>query len=194
MALKLINPYISLKITLAALISLFIFSAKTQFSYAIQQDGSIKKGTRSGLPLPRYASLKTDKVNVRNGPGKDHKVSWVYRKAGLPIEIIAEYENWRRVRDSEGIEGWVFHRLLSGRRTAIVTPWSKKTEKGKPTPVPIYKTNLKSDQNVALLLEPGIIIQLLQCDGNWCNFAIKSHKGWIQQEKLWGVYRTEKLK
>src|SRR3954470_16731832 len=75
----------------------------------------------SGLPVPRYVSLKSDHVNVRAGPTKDNDVAWVYTRAGLPVEITAEFENWRRVRDSEGAEGWVYHSLLSGRRTAVVT-------------------------------------------------------------------------
>ena len=82
---------------------------------------SAKESTTSGLPIPRYVSLKSDHVNVRAGPTKDNDVSWVYTRAGLPVEITAEFENWRRVRDSEGAEGWVYHSLLSGRRTAVVT-------------------------------------------------------------------------
>ena len=77
--------------------------------------------TTSGLPIPRYVSLKSDHVNVRAGPTKDNDVAWVYTRAGLPVEITAEFENWRRVRDSEGAEGWVYHSMLSGRRTAVVT-------------------------------------------------------------------------
>ncbi len=77
--------------------------------------------TTSGLPIPRYVSLKSDHVNVRAGPTKDNDVAWVYTRSGLPVEITAEFENWRRVRDSEGAEGWVYHSLLSGRRTAVVT-------------------------------------------------------------------------
>ncbi len=77
--------------------------------------------TASGLPVPRYVSLKSDHVNVRAGPTKDNDVAWVYTRSGLPVEITAEFENWRRVRDSEGAEGWVYHSLLSGRRTAVVT-------------------------------------------------------------------------
>ncbi len=75
--------------------------------------------TTSGLPVPRYVSLKSDHVNVRAGPTKDNDVAWVYTRSGLPVEITAEFENWRRVRDSEGAEGWVYHSLLSGRRTAV---------------------------------------------------------------------------
>ena len=81
--------------------------------------------TTSGLPIPRFVSIKTDRVNVRGGPDKDHDVAWIYTRSGLPVEITAEFENWRRVRDSEGAEGWVYHSLLSGRRTAVITMKSK---------------------------------------------------------------------
>ena len=87
-------------------------------------------GSVTKLPLPRFASLKTDRVNLREGPSKDHATKWVYQRAGLPVEITAEFEIWRRVRDSEGVEGWVLHSLLSGRRTALVTP-TKKGESSK---------------------------------------------------------------
>ena len=87
-------------------------------------------GPVTKLPLPRFASLKTDRVNLREGPSKDHATKWVYERAGLPVEITAEFEIWRKVRDSEGVEGWVLHSLLSGRRTALVTP-TKKGENSK---------------------------------------------------------------
>src|ERR1700724_987370 len=82
-------------------------------------------GSASGLPIPRYVSLKSDRVNLREGPSKDHRTIWVFQRAGLPVEITAEFETWRKVRDSEGSEGWVLHSLLSGRRTALVAPWKK---------------------------------------------------------------------
>src|ERR1700688_2993094 len=74
----------------------------------------------SGLPVPRFVSLKSDHVNVRGGPNKDHDVAWVYTRPALPVEITAEFENWRRIRDRDGTEGWVYHSLLSGKRTAYV--------------------------------------------------------------------------
>ncbi len=70
-------------------------------------------GPVTGLPVPRYVSLKTDRVNLREGPSKEHRTSWVFQRAGLPVEITAEFETWRRIRDSEGAEGWVLHSLLS---------------------------------------------------------------------------------
>ena len=79
----------------------------------------------SGLPLPRFVSLKSGRVNSRIGPGVNYSVDWLYLKPGLPMEIIQEYDNWRRVRDADGAEGWVNQSLLSGRRTAIAAPWQK---------------------------------------------------------------------
>jgi len=79
----------------------------------------------SGLPVPRFVSLKADRVTVRGGPDKDHDVSWIYTRVGWPVEITAEFENWRRIRDSDGSEGWVYHSLLSGKRTAAVQLKSK---------------------------------------------------------------------
>lgn len=80
----------------------------------------------SGLPVPRYVSLKSDRVNMRNGPGTDYPTAWVYRRAGLPLEVIKEYEGWRQVRDADGAAGWVLQSFLSGRRTALVLPWELK--------------------------------------------------------------------
>ena len=87
---------------------------------ATAADGPV--GSVSGLPIPRFVSLKSDRVNVRGGPNKDQDVRWVYTRAGMPVEITAEFENWRRIRDWEGAEGWVYHSLLSGKRTAVVVP------------------------------------------------------------------------
>ncbi len=95
-------------------------------------DIAIATGSVSGLPVPRFVSLKSDRVNVRSGPNKDQEVRWVYTRAGMPVEITAEFENWRRIRDWEGAEGWVYHSLLSGKRSAVVVP-SLKTDL-----VPLY--------------------------------------------------------
>ena len=84
--------------------------------------GDLTTGSVSGLPVPRFVSLKSDKVNVRGGPNQDQEVRWVYTRAGMPVEVTAEFENWRRIRDWEGAEGWVYHSLLSGKRTAVVVP------------------------------------------------------------------------
>src|SRR5260370_29061750 len=89
-------------------------------------------GAATGLPVPRFVSLKSDRVNVRGGPDKDHEVVWVYTKATLPVEITAEFDNWRRVRDWDGGEGWVYHSLLSGRRTITVGPPARPKDEAVP--------------------------------------------------------------
>jgi SH3-like domain-containing protein len=140
----------------------------------------------SGLPVPRYVSLKSDHVNVRAGPTKDNDVAWVYTRSGLPVEITAEFENWRRVRDSEGAEGWVYHSLLSGRRTAVVTM------KTKDELASIYDS---PDPNSAVVarLQAGVVAQVKHCAAGWCRVAGNGFDGWIEQQRLWGVYADEKV-
>lgn len=143
-------------------------------------------GPVSGLPIPRFVSLKSDRVNVRSGPNKDQDVRWVYTHAGMPVEITAEFENWRRIRDWEGAEGWVYHSLLSGRRTAVVMP-NPKTEL-----VPLYeKPDAKSDE--VAKLQSGVLGSLKSCDGEWCQFVGKNFSGYVRQDRLWGAYPKEKV-
>ena len=143
-------------------------------------------GPVTKLPLPRYASLKTDRVNLREGPSKDHATKWVYERAGLPVEITAEFEIWRKVRDSEGVEGWVLHSLLSGRRTALVTPNKKGENLG------LY-ARASASADLAATLQSGVIVNIRNCDGAWCLVDGDGFKGYIEQDKLWGVYPDEKI-
>jgi SH3-like domain-containing protein len=143
-------------------------------------------GSVSGLPIPRYVSLKSDHVNVRGGPTKDNDVSWVYTKAGLPVEVTAEYENWRRVRDSEGAEGWVYHSLLSGRRTAVVTLKSK----DELTPL---RDSPDPNSAVAARLQAGVVANVKKCTNGWCRIVGSGFDGWIEQQRLWGVYADERI-
>ena len=143
-------------------------------------------GSVTGLTLPRYASLKTDRVNLREGPSKDHATKWVYQRAGLPVEITAEFDIWRKVRDSEGIEGWVLHSLLSGRRTGLVGVGKKGA---------IYKiySEPRASGGVAATLQSGVIANVRSCDGAWCLVDGEGYKGYIEQVSLWGVYPNEKI-
>jgi SH3-like domain-containing protein len=140
----------------------------------------------SGLPVPRYVSLKSDHVNVRAGPTKDNDVAWVYTRSGLPVEITAEYENWRRVRDSEGSEGWVYHSLLSGRRTAVVTMKSKEEFTA------IYDS-ADAKSAIAAKLQAGVVAQVKRCSNGWCRVIGEGFDGWIEQQRLWGVYADEQV-
>ena len=142
--------------------------------------------TTSGLPVPRYVSLKSDHVNVRAGPTKDNDVAWVYTRTGLPVEITAEFENWRRVRDSEGAEGWVYHSQLSGRRTAVITM------KSKDELAPLHES-ADANSNVTARLQAGVIAQVRKCDEHWCRISGDGFDGWIEQQRLWGVYTDERV-
>jgi SH3-like domain-containing protein len=143
-------------------------------------------GPASGLPIPRFVSLKADKVNMHIGPAKTYEVNWVYQRAGLPVEITAESENWRRIRDADGTEGWVYHSLLSGRRTGLVIA------KSKDELVPLYE---KADVESAVVakLEPGVLGSVKRCRAGWCRVAGRGFDGWIPQVRLWGVYPNEKV-
>jgi len=148
--------------------------------------GDLTTGSVSGLPVPRFVSLKSDRVNVRSGPNKDQEVRWVYTRAGMPVEITAEFENWRRIRDWEGAEGWVYHSLLSGKRSAVVVPTLKDDL------VPLYeRADVKSPE--AARLQSGVLGQIKSCTGSWCELVGKNFDGWIRQERLWGAYPNEKV-
>lgn len=160
----------------------FVWSDAAASAPAIQP----AHGNVSGLPVPRFVSIKSDRVNVRAGPTKDHDVSWVFTRAGLPVEITAEFENWRRIRDGEGAEGWVYHSLLTGRRTAIVISKQKDeliplcAEPGRPCAV-------------MARLQPGVQATVRSCNGDWCRISGANFDGWMVQERLWGVYPNEKI-
>jgi SH3-like domain-containing protein len=149
-------------------------------------DAALSTGAVSGLPVPRFVSLKSDRVNVRGGPNKDQDVRWVYTRAGMPVEVTAEFENWRRIRDWEGSEGWVYHSLLSGKRTAVVVP-KLNTEL-----VPLYESR-DAQSAVVARLQSGVQASLKSCDGAWCEIAGKNFNGWIPQDRLWGAYPNEKV-
>ncbi len=152
---------------------------------AAQEEGQ-QVGRVSGLPLPRFVSLKFDRVNLREGPSKDHRTTWIYERAGLPIEVTAEFGIWRKVRDSDGTEGWVLHTVLSGRRTAIIAPWKKGEA------FPLY-AQPAADSDPVARLETGVIGSIHSCDGKWCEISGEGFDGYIQQTLLWGVYPNEKI-
>ena len=155
-------------------------------SAAVQAAGEAGAAPKSGLPVPRFVSLKPDRVNVRGGPTRDNEVTFVYTRAGLPVEITAESDNWRRIRDWEGSEGWVYHSLLSGRRTAVVTP------KDKNQLVPLYDRG-EGGGTVIAQLQAGVLASVKRCSGTWCRIAGAGFDGWAVQEQLWGVYPNEKV-
>lgn len=162
----------------------FSILALGQPALAAGGDGAV--GSASGLPVPRYVSLKSERVNVRTGPTKDHDVAWVFTKQGLPVEVTAEFENWRRIRDAEGAEGWVYHSMLSGRRTAVVTSRDKDQLVG-------VLESPATEGGITAQLQPGVLTSVKRCDGQWCRVIGRQFDGWVPQERLWGVYPNEKV-
>ena len=156
---------------LCVLSALFIFPVLSQ-----------TKG--SGLPLPRHVSLRGKEVNMRTGPGIHFPVDWVYRRKSLPMEVIAEYGTWRKVRDWQGTQGWVHQSMLSGRRTFIIT-----------NKVRTARVNPDTKSSGVAQLEPGVIGRTLKCPfkSTWCQIEIDGIKGWLRRVEFWGVYRHEKL-
>jgi len=151
---------------------------------------SISQGAQnrgpSGLPLPRFVSLKAEKVNVRRGPSSDYPVSWVFQRKGLPVEIIAEFENWRRVRDSEGAEGWILQNMLSGKRTAMIAPWRQNET------IALHAAPDKTSGLIAKV-SAGVVSDIEACGHDWCEVTAGGYDGYIEQSSLWGVYPGESL-
>jgi SH3-like domain-containing protein len=135
------------------------------------------------LPLPRFASLKSDEVNLRSGPGEDKPKLWVYQRSGMPVEIIDEFDTWRQIRDYKGAVGWVSASLLSGKRTAIVTESRR-----------ILHARADAASPAVAELDPGVIGKLTACDGAWCRLDVKGYQGWLLRTDLWGVFPNEVVK
>jgi SH3-like domain-containing protein len=139
---------------------------------------------KSGLPVPRFVSLKASRVNVRAGPGEDYKVAWMFTRSALPVEVIQEFDNWRRIRDSDGSVGWIFHTLLSGKRTVVVAPWATDG------PRPVRASGSQTAVATAYL-QPGVMAAIDSCIAGWCRLKGDGFSGWIEQTQLWGVYPGE---
>lgn len=172
-------------------------SAETPAGTDPQQTGSLGPANDhqslalgpSGLPLPRFVSLKSSRVNARIGPGVNYPISWLYLKPGLPMEILQEYDNWRKVRDSDGAEGWINQSLLSGKRTGIAAPW----QRGKDAMIDLLGEPEKGARTVAII-EPGVIGKINQCNGTWCEMSFAGNTGWVSQSLIWGAYPGESIK
>ena len=129
---------------------------------------------------PRFASLRVDPVNLRTGPGERYPIEWVYQRKGLPVEVTAEFDVWRKVRDSDGTEGWVHQRMLTTVRNVVVKG-ALRTLRSDPNP----------DAAAVARAEPGVIAHLLECRDAWCRIETQGVKGWLQRSEIWGVLPNE---
>ena len=141
---------------------------------------AVEKGAVTNLPLPRFVSLKASKANARRGPSLSHRIDWVYKRKHMPLEIYAEYENWRRVRDIDGAGGWVHYSLLSGVRTAILKVNMQPLTKGP-----------DENSNIVARFEKDVIAKIEKCELKWCQLTTGGYKGWVPKTSIWGVYDEE---
>ena len=153
---------------LSAVLALFVF-------------GFVIAAHAQDLPLPRFASLKADEVNMRAGPGQSYPVEWVFTRKGLPVEIVAEYDQWRKIQDIDGTIGWVHRVMLSGQRMVLI---------GGVDVVIGYDDPGELSQPV-FQAEPGVQGRLLRCEDDWCRIDVAGSKGWLPMENLWGVYPSD---
>lgn len=137
---------------------------------------------QTGLPLPRFASLRANKVHMRTGPGIRYPVEWVYVFRGMPVEIVAEFDNWRRVRDWQGSEGWVHNSMLSGQRTALVTGGLQPLRRD---PAP--------ESGMIARVEERVLGRVLRCENEWCRLEVAGKRGWMKRSHVWGVYAGETI-
>ena len=140
-------------------------------------------GTETGLPIPRYVTLRAKEVNVRAGPGVRYPIEWVYQRPNLPVEVIAEFDTWRKIRDPDGTEGWVHQQMLSGRRAVLVIGAERLLRR---TPEPNAPTVAR--------LEIGVIGWLDGCRQDWCEVDVAGLDGWIPRSHIWGVRADEALR
>lgn len=142
--------------------------------------GGSLRGEVTNLPLPRFVSLRGREGNARRGPGLDHRIDWVFRHPGLPLMITAEYGNWRRVEDAEGMGGWVHYALLSGERTVIVT-----------APEAQLRAAPQADARIVARVEANAILDLDACTQDWCRLTARGWDGWMPRTDFWGVLPGE---
>jgi SH3-like domain-containing protein len=139
-----------------------------------------ERGKVTNLPIPRYVSIKASEANVRRGPGLTHRIDWVFKRRDMPVEVTAEYEHWRRVRDRDGASGWVHYSLLSGVRTVIVDQ-------------DLLELHARPDDGAPIKarLEMGVIARLEDCGPDWCRLSTGGYRGWSPKHSLWGVAPDE---
>ena len=141
-----------------------------------------RRGPETGLPLPRYVSLKSSEGRARRGPNRTHRIDWIFTRRDMPLRVTAEFEHWRQVEDQEGQGGWMHHALLSGVRTVLVTE-DMVAMLSQPQPGSLEVAHLQA----------GVIARVLRCEPDWCRLGVNGHRGWVRRVALWGVEPHEFL-
>ena len=159
-----------------------ILPAIAEENETAEDQTELRTGPVTGLPLPRFVSLKANEANVRRGPSTSHRIDWVFARRDMPLQVTAEYENWRRVVDRDGLGGWVHYIMLSGVRTVIIDTDMQ----------PLYARQDESSPQEAIL-EAGVVARIEECTLNWCQLSTAGYKGWAPKSAIWGVGADEVL-
>ncbi|MFV0360169.1 SH3 domain-containing protein [Tropicimonas sp.] len=162
-----------------ALIPAFVL-AVTALAGGLSAAEAAKRGPVTNLPLPRFVSLKSSEGNARRGPSLSHRIDWVYTRRALPLEVVAEFGHWRRVRDHDGAGGWLHYSLLSGVRTVMVE-----------SEMASLRSRPDTASEVVARAERGVVARLGECNPDWCRVAADGQRGWVEKSALWGVGREE---
>jgi SH3-like domain-containing protein len=174
-----VSPPIFTRILVALAVAIAVPNAGAQEQPAEQP---AELGPETNLPLPRFVSLRGGKVNVRRGPGLEYRIDWVFQRSGLPVRVIDEYGNWRRIADSDDAGGWVYHALLTGRRMALVTD-----------PEVTFRAEPADTATATAHAEQGVVAHLLQCLADWCLVESGGSEGWVPKSAVWGVDADEEF-
>ena len=137
-------------------------------------------GRDSGLPLPRFVSLGSDKVYMRTGPGKEFPIKWVYGLAGLPMKVVEESDDWRELVDPDGERGWMHKSLLSGKRHLMIRD-----------DVADLRRTPSDEAMVVARIEPRVVTEMLNCQPIWCFIGVQQMRGWIARADVFGLLEGE---
>ncbi len=164
-------------------VAAWVFHACSTPAHAQKPPQGNQVFNQSGLKIPRFVSLRSEKVFVRTGPALRYPIKWVFVKKNLPVEVVQEFDTWRKIRDSKGEEGWIHQSLLQGKRFALISAEEEVFLMRKPM----------IDSRFVAKLEPMVVLSLEECSGSWCFAEAGGFKGWLEKKSLWGVYETEEL-
>ena len=157
-----------------------LLACPTPWSPLNAAESATELGPVTNLPIPRYVSLRSSEINVRRGPGLDYRKDWVFRRAGLPVQVIEEYGDWRRIVDQDEATGWVYHAMITGRRTVLITADRV-----------FFREDPTETAAATAQAEEGVVASLRKCGPDWCEVEAEGHRGWVPKSALWGVELDE---
>lgn len=144
--------------------------------------GAIAEACAQQRQPPYFASISAGQANMRTGPGRNYPVSWSYRRADLPIKVVEIYNDWRKVEDPDGTQGWMQVALLSAQRTAIVVGT-----------IVEMRDSPRLNARINWRAAPGVVGRISKCERGWCWFDVKGRGGYVEQNRIWGTEPGEEV-